>query len=117
MSAPVPLRFGPFSLLWRPRTAWVCAALAGLGLVLAIALLGTGTLSFTPAEIAAALFGKSGNAMAERVVWSLRLPRVVTAASLLHNGDYTMDVSRFCYTAVTSARSRPVDCQSIVEEG
>lgn len=80
MSAPIPLRFGSLSLLWRPRTAWVCVALAGIGLVLAIALLGTGTLAFTPAEVTAALFGKSGNAMAERVVWGLRLPRVVTAA-------------------------------------
>lgn len=80
MSTPVPLRFGSLSLLWRPRTAWVCAGLAGIGLVLAIALLGTGTLAFTPAEVVTALFGKSGNAMAERVVWGLRLPRVVTAA-------------------------------------
>ena len=28
MTPPVPLRFGSLSLLWRPRTAWVCAALA-----------------------------------------------------------------------------------------
>jgi iron complex transport system permease protein len=80
MSAPIPLRYGWLSLLWRPRTAWVCAVLGGVGLVLAIALLGTGTLAFTPTEVVSALFGKSENAMAERVVWGLRLPRVVTAA-------------------------------------
>lgn len=80
MTAPVPFRIGSLSLLWRPRSAWVCAALAGIGLALAVALLGTGTLSFTPEEVVAALFGQSENAMAERVVWGLRLPRVVTAA-------------------------------------
>ena len=80
MTAPVPFRIGSLSLLWRPRSAWVCAALAGIGLTLAVALLGTGTLSFTPEEVVAALFGRSENAMAERVVWGLRLPRVVTAA-------------------------------------
>lgn len=80
MTAPVPFRIGSLSLLWRPRSAWVCAALAGIGLALAVALLGTGTLSFTPEEVVAALFGRSENAMAERVVWGLRLPRVVTAA-------------------------------------
>lgn len=79
MTAPVPLRIGSLSLLWRPRSAGVCAALAGIGLMLAVALLGTGTLAFTPEEVVAALFGRSGNAMAERVVWGLRLPRVVTA--------------------------------------
>lgn len=80
MNARVPLRLGSVSLLWRPRTAWVCAGLTGIGFVLAVALLGTGTLAFTPTEVVSALFGKSGNAMAERVVWGLRLPRVVTAA-------------------------------------
>lgn len=80
MSAPATLRIGSFSLRWRPRTALVCAALAGAALALAVVLLGTGTLAFTPAEVVAALFGKAGNPLAERVIWSLRLPRVVTAA-------------------------------------
>ncbi len=73
------LRIGPVSLLWRPRTALVCAMLVGIGLVLAVALLGTGTLAFTPAQVAAALFGDAETPMAERVIWGLRLPRVVTA--------------------------------------
>lgn len=74
------LRAGPFSLLWRPRTALVCAALMGIGFALAVVLLGTGTLAFTPAQVAAALFGGGEPPMAERVIWGLRLPRVVTAA-------------------------------------
>jgi len=80
MNMPAVLRMGPFSLLWRPRTALVCAALTGIGLLLAIILLGTGTLAFTPAEVVGALFGGGEDPMAERVVWGLRLPRVVTAA-------------------------------------
>lgn len=80
MSAPATLRIGSFSLRWRPRTALVCAALAGTALALAVVLLGTGTLAFTPAEVVAALLGKAGNPLAERVIWSLRLPRIVTAA-------------------------------------
>lgn len=80
MSAPATLRLGPLSLRWRPRTAIVCALLVGAGLLLAIVLLGTGTLGFTPAEVVAALSGRGENPLAERVVWGLRLPRVVTAA-------------------------------------
>lgn len=79
MSAFSTLRLGSFSLRWRPRTALVCAVLAGIALVLAVVLLGTGTLAFAPAEVVAALFGRGDNPMAERVIWGLRLPRVVTA--------------------------------------
>ncbi|HEV2508980.1 FecCD family ABC transporter permease [Bosea sp. (in: a-proteobacteria)] len=80
MSGLATLRLGPFSLRWRPRTALVCAVLAGAALALAVVLLGTGTLAFAPAEVVAALFCRGENPMAERVVWGLRLPRVVTAA-------------------------------------
>lgn len=80
MSASATLRIGSLSLRWRPRTALVCAALAGAALALAVVLLGTGTLAFAPAEVVAALFGRGENPMAERVIWGLRLPRVVTAA-------------------------------------
>lgn len=75
-----PLRIAGVSLLWRPRTALVCAVLLGLGLALAVVLLGTGTLAFTPKQVAAALIGGGEDPVAERVVWGLRLPRVVTAA-------------------------------------
>ncbi|MGX1789544.1 FecCD family ABC transporter permease [Bosea sp. NPDC055332] len=80
MSASSTFRVGSLSLRWRPRTALVCAVLAGIALALAVVLLGTGTLAFAPAEVAAALFGRGENPMAERVIWGLRLPRVVTAA-------------------------------------
>ena len=80
MSTPAALRIRSLSLRWRPRTALVCAVLAGTALALAVVLLGTGTLAFAPAEVVAALFGRGENPMAERVVWGLRLSRVVTAA-------------------------------------
>lgn len=80
MSAHAIIRLGQLSLRWRPRTAIICAGLIAIGLALAIVLLGTGTLAFGSAEVVAALFGRSENPMAERVVWGLRLPRVVTAA-------------------------------------
>ncbi|MFN3672179.1 MAG: FecCD family ABC transporter permease [Bosea sp. (in: a-proteobacteria)] len=81
MSARVALvRIGSFSWRWRPRAALVCAMLLCIGLLLAIILLGTGTLAFSPAQVAWALLGGGENPVAERVVWSLRLPRVVTAA-------------------------------------
>lgn len=79
MSAFSTLRLGSFSLRWRPRTALVCAVLVGIALAFAVVLLGTGTLAFAPAEVVAALFGRGDNPMAERVIWGLRLPRVVTA--------------------------------------
>lgn len=92
------LRCGPFSLMWRPRTALVCAALAGIAAGLAVALLGTGTLAFSPAEILAALAGEGRDPMAEKVVWGLRLPRVVTAccvgAALGMAGAIFQSVSR-----------------------
>lgn len=95
---PAVLRFGSFSLLWRPRTALVCAALMAVVLGLAITLMGTGTLAFTPSEIVTALLGKGENPMAERVVWGLRLPRVVTAgcvgAALGMAGAIFQSVSR-----------------------
>lgn len=80
MSAFSTFRFGSFSLRWRPRTALVCAVLVGIAFAFAVVLLGTGTLAFAPAEVVAALFGRGDNPMAERVIWGLRLPRVVTAA-------------------------------------
>ncbi|MBF2991146.1 Fe(3+)-siderophore ABC transporter permease, partial [Pseudomonas aeruginosa] len=37
------LRLGSLSLRWRPRAALACLVLAGVGLALAAALLGTGS--------------------------------------------------------------------------
>ncbi|PZR84332.1 MAG: Fe(3+)-siderophore ABC transporter permease [Stutzerimonas stutzeri] len=80
MRAHATIRLGKLSLRWRPRTAITCAGLIAIGFALAIVLLGTGTLAFSSAEVVAALLGRSENPMAERVVWGLRLPRVITAA-------------------------------------
>ncbi|MBB3808547.1 FecCD family ABC transporter permease [Pseudochelatococcus contaminans] len=92
------LRIGPLSLLWRPRAAIVCVLLALMGLLLAVVLLGTGTLSFTPAEVIASLFGIGDNAMADRIVGRIRLPRMLTAvfvgASLGMAGSIFQSISR-----------------------
>lgn len=80
MSAPASvLRFGSYSLRWRPRVAFLCAAISGVCLALAMVLLGTGTLSFTPGEVLGALVGGGTDPIAERVILGLRLPRVLTA--------------------------------------
>lgn len=92
------IRIGPFSLCWRPRVAILCGALAGVGLVLAVILLGTGTLAFTPGEVASALLGRGDNPTAERVILRLRLPRVLTAmlvgAALGMAGSIFQSISR-----------------------
>lgn len=80
MSAPVPvIRFRAYALRWRPRVALLCVVASGVCLVLALLLLGTGTLAFTPGEVLSALIGGGSNPIAERVILGLRLPRVLTA--------------------------------------
>lgn len=92
------LRLGGLSLVWRPRVAAVCAALALAGAILCVVLLGTGTLAFTPAEVLGALTGGGDNATASRVVLRIRLPRVLTAilvgASLGMAGSIFQSISR-----------------------
>lgn len=92
------LRLGPFSCRWRPRAALVCALLAAVGLTLAVILLGTGTLAFTPSEVIGGLLGTGENATAERVIVRVRLPRVLTAifvgAALGMAGAIFQSVSR-----------------------
>ncbi|ATN36626.1 ABC transporter permease (plasmid) [Rhizobium sp. ACO-34A] len=73
------LRFGEMSFRWHPRTILVCCALVALALLLGVVLLGTGALSFTPAEVIASLTGAGDNQRAERVILRIRLPRVLTA--------------------------------------
>ncbi|AGT10391.1 FecCD family ABC transporter permease [Paracoccus aminophilus] len=74
------LRLGPLSLLWRPRAVLVGLALCGAVLVLALLLLGTGTLKLSPPEVIAALTGHSEDATARRMVQRIRLPRLLTGA-------------------------------------
>ncbi|MCA8093784.1 iron chelate uptake ABC transporter family permease subunit [Burkholderia anthina] len=75
----VVVRLGRYSYRWRPREAGVCAALTLLGLILAMLLLGIGTLALTPAEVLDSLLGTGTDAAAQRVVLRVRLPRVLTA--------------------------------------
>ncbi len=81
MSAPLyrVLRAGPLSLRWEPRLAALCLVLAGVLIVLAVAVMGTGSMSIAPDRVLAGLFGSSGDAVADRVIQRIRLPRVVTA--------------------------------------
>ena len=75
-----------------------CAVLALVAVALAIVLLGTGTLAFTPGEVVGGLLGDGGNATAERVILRIRLPRLVTAvfvgASLGVAGTIFQSISR-----------------------
>ncbi|MBH8777466.1 iron chelate uptake ABC transporter family permease subunit [Pseudomonas aeruginosa] len=73
------LRLGSLSLRWRPRAALACLVLAGVGLALAAALLGTGSLALGPAEVFASLLGQGQDPTAQRIVQRVRLPRVRTA--------------------------------------
>ncbi|MCW5354197.1 FecCD family ABC transporter permease, partial [Pseudomonas aeruginosa] len=73
------LRLGSLSLRWRPRAALACLVLAGVGLALAAALLGTGSLALGPAEVFASLLGQGQDPTAQRIVQRVRLPRVLTA--------------------------------------
>lgn len=73
------LRVGTLSFRWRTRTLVFCGAILLVGLLLAILLLGTGTLSFSPGEVLGSLTGTGGNATADRVIFRIRLPRLLTA--------------------------------------
>ncbi|MBG6472402.1 iron chelate uptake ABC transporter family permease subunit [Pseudomonas aeruginosa] len=73
------LRLGSLSLRWRPRAALACLVLAGVGLALAAALLGTGSLALGPAEVFASLLGQGQDTTAQRIVQRVRLPPVLPA--------------------------------------
>lgn len=74
------LRAGRFSVLVRPRTMAVCTILTVIGLMLALLLLGTGTVRLSPAQVLAGLSGSSDDAVVTRVLQRIRLPRLLTAA-------------------------------------
>lgn len=73
------LRCGAFSFLWRPRTVWVCLALTGVLLLLTTGLLGTGTLPLSPQDVLMSLAAPGDAPTVDRIVWRIRLPRVLTA--------------------------------------
>jgi iron complex transport system permease protein len=74
------LRLGRLSLLWRPRVVAVCMLLLLSCLLLAILLLGTGTVRLTPMQVVEGLAGTSGDARVARVLQGIRLPRLLVAA-------------------------------------
>lgn len=78
-SSSTVLRFRQFSVVWRARGVVVCLALLAVVLLLALALLGTGSLKFGPIDALQVVVGGSGNPGAERIVFGVRLPRVLTA--------------------------------------
>ncbi|WP_219092765.1 iron chelate uptake ABC transporter family permease subunit [Streptomyces sp. JJ38] len=71
-----PVRLGPFSTVWRPRTVLV-PVLITLALFTAVVLnTGRGDFPLSAGEVVNALFG-GGDHISELVVWELRLPRSV----------------------------------------
>ena len=76
------IRAAGFSLLWSPRLVWIGAGLVCAVLVLAIVHLGTGRLTLGPGQILSALLGTSDDPIASRILQAVRLPRVLTAASV-----------------------------------
>jgi iron complex transport system permease protein len=91
-------RFHQISIVWRARSAIVCLALLALALLLALTLLGTGSLKFGPVDVLQAVVGTSENPTAERIVFGVRLPRVLTAVlvgmSLGTAGSVFQSISR-----------------------
>lgn len=76
------LRGAGLSLLWHPRSLRLCLILLLLGALAAMLLLGTGTLRLTPGEVLRSLLGQSPDPVAERILYRVRLPRVLTAAGV-----------------------------------
>lgn len=97
-SGSLVLRAAGLSLRLRPRAVVVCAVLVLTCAVVAIMLLGTGTLPLTAGEVVDALFGAGGNPTAERIILRVRLPRLATAmlvgASLGMAGAIFQSLSR-----------------------
>lgn len=73
------LRIGPVVLSLHPRTLTVTLALVGAILGLCLLLLNTGTMKIGLSDFIAVLNDQSGDSPAARVLWRIRLPRVLTA--------------------------------------
>lgn len=76
----------------------ICGLLTALALVLAILVLGSGTLPLTPGEVIGGLLGTGENPTAERIIGRIRLPRLLTAlfvgAGLGMAGSIFQSISR-----------------------
>lgn len=74
----IPFAIGPVSFRWRPRTALLVVSAASLTLALAAFVLTLGSYELSMAQVVAAVRG-AGEANAQFVVRTLRLPRVLGA--------------------------------------
>ncbi|MGD9481827.1 iron ABC transporter permease [Streptomyces sp. TRM70308] len=74
-----PVRVGPVSAVWRPRTVLVPLVMAAALFAAIVAASGRGDFPLSPQEVVTALFG-GGDSAARLVVWELRLPRSVVGA-------------------------------------
>ncbi|MGW0434551.1 FecCD family ABC transporter permease [Micromonospora sp. NPDC003197] len=72
-------RAGKLSLVISPRLVTVTVVLLLATVALGVVAMTVGTLRLSFSEVAAAMFGTSGNPQYDRIVQNLRLPRVVTA--------------------------------------
>lgn len=75
----VPLRIGPVSTVWRPRTLAVPVVAATVLILMMAASVGRGDLPIGTAEVLATLLGH-GDPGTEFIVLELRLPRALTGA-------------------------------------
>lgn len=99
---PVPgamvRRLGRFSVVVSPRLLTVTGLLLGLTAVLGVVAMTIGTLPIPFADVVAALLGENTDTRQVKVVWDLRLPRVLTAifcgAALGVSGAVFQSVSR-----------------------
>lgn len=73
------LHLGPVTVVWRPRAVLVGVVLLVLCSICAAFLLGSGTARLSPAEVLATLMGHSDSPAAERLLWRIRLPRLLVA--------------------------------------
>ncbi|MEE1930506.1 iron ABC transporter permease [Streptomyces sp. TRM 70351] len=74
-----PLRLGPVSGVWRPRTVLVPLVLAAVLAAAVVVNTGRGDFPLSPGEVVEVLLG-GGEGAAHLVVWELRLPRSVVGA-------------------------------------
>lgn len=73
------LRWGSRSVQWVPRQLIVVTLLAALLVLLVLLALGTGRISLGAAQVLDIVFGNGGSALERKVLFDIRLPRVLTA--------------------------------------
>lgn len=98
MSRLRAVRLGRWSVRVEPRVLLACGVLALVMMVLGGVLLATGTLVMKPSELWTTLFSDQADPIARRILYRIRLPRVLTAllvgASLGLAGALFQSISR-----------------------